>query len=161
MRPGAASSSFSTSPLTRFRWAIASGAGVMGSLAVTTLIVGLLIGLGAVSVGDDPVRPFAGIWVVGAYAAALAGVGIAVGGFVRAGLAAVVTGGLTIGLYLFDLLGALLGLPDIVLDLSPVAHLGRPIAGVWDVPGTVLCVGLAVGGVVAGAFGTARRDVGS
>jgi ABC-2 type transport system permease protein len=87
------------------------------------------------------------------------GAGIAVGGLVRAGLAAVVAGGLGLAFYLLDTIGTGLRLPDVVLDLSLSRHLGQPMAGVFDAGGIVACVVLAAGGVALSALGYARRDV--
>jgi putative exporter of polyketide antibiotics len=65
-----------------------------------------------------------------------------------------------IGFYVFDLLGTILGLPAWVTDLSLTKHLGQPMAGVFDPVGTAVCAALAVGGVIVGAVGMARRDLG-
>jgi len=88
------------------------------------------------------------------------GIGLAVGGVVRPTLAAPVALGLGVVFYLLDTLGAALQLPDAILDLSLTKHLGQPMAGVFDVPGTVACAVLALGGVAVAAFGLRRRDVG-
>ena len=146
-------------PIRRLRWGLLSGFGVLAAAAVLAAVVALLVALGTAPVGDDPVQPAVGALVLGAYGAALAGVGIAAGGLVRAGLAAPVAIGLGVTFYLLDTLGAALQLPDAVLDLSLTRHLGQPMAGAVNLPGTVLCLALAVGGVVAGAWGLSRRDV--
>jgi ABC-2 type transport system permease protein len=146
-------------PLTRFRWALLSGAGVIGAVAVLGLLVAALVAAGASLDGNDPGLPFAGILVVGLYAAALAGIGLAVGGVLRASAAAVVVAVCVIGFYLLDFLGAALQLPDAILSLSLTRHLGRPLLGSWDVPGMVACGVLAVGGVLVAAAGMARRDL--
>jgi hypothetical protein len=39
--------------------------------------------------------------------------------------------------------------------------MGEPMVGNWDVPGIVACVVLAVGGLVLGAWGMSRRDLGA
>ncbi len=88
------------------------------------------------------------------------GVGLAVGGLRWPGLAAAVVGLLAIGFFLIDFFGALLKLPDVVLQLSLSAHLGRPLIGTYDIPGMVACAVLIVGGVVVSAVGLTRRDVG-
>jgi ABC-type transporter Mla maintaining outer membrane lipid asymmetry ATPase subunit MlaF len=71
------------------------------------------------------------------------------------------TGGLAIAFYLLDSLGAALRLPDAILDLSLPRHLGHPMIGVYDPAGILLCIGLAVGGVLLGAWGLQRRDLGT
>ena len=91
---------------------------------------------------------------------ALAGIGLAVGGLVRPGLAAPVTIVLGLAFYLLDLIGSILNLPDAILDLALNRHLGRPILGSYDEAGIALCIALAVGGVVLSAVGMRRRDIG-
>ena len=98
--------------------------------------------------------------MLGLYGMAVAGVGLAVGGLVRPGIAAVVVVSLTIGFYLLDLLGTILRLPDAIVGLSLNQHLGRPILGEFDGFGLVLCMALAFGGVALAALGMSRRDVG-
>jgi hypothetical protein len=91
---------------------------------------------------------------------ALAGIGLAVGGLIRPSLAAPVTVVLGMAFYLLDLIGSILDLPDYIVDLALNRHLGRPILGVYDGPGMALCAALAIGGVLACAWGMRRRDVG-
>jgi putative exporter of polyketide antibiotics len=110
--------------------------------------------------GGEVVRPTIGVLVIGAYAAALAGVGLAVGGLVRPSLAGPVTVGLGLGFYLFELIGSILRLPDQVLDFALNRHLGQPIIGVYDWPGLLACTVLAFGGLAVGALGLRRRDIG-
>jgi putative exporter of polyketide antibiotics len=86
-------------------------------------------------------------------------VGVAVGGVVGPGPAAAATGGLAIGFYLLDFLGNALRLPDAILELSLVKHLGQPIVGTYDASGLIACAVLALGGIVVGAWGLARRDL--
>jgi ABC-2 type transport system permease protein len=146
-------------PISRARWVVASGAGLLGAVAVMTLITALLVSAGARMEGDDPSRPFVGAVVIGLYAAALTGIGVAVGGLFGPGLGAGVTGGLALGFFLLDLLGSALRLPDAILQLSLIKHLGQPIIGTFDGPGMIACLVLAVGGVAVGAWGLARRDL--
>ena len=148
-----------STPMSRVRWALASGLGVLAAAAVLAVFVAVLVALGTGPVGDDPAQPALGAMVLGSYGAALAGVGMAVGGLVRPGLAAPVAIGLGVTFYLLDTLGAALQLPDAVLDLSLTRHLGQPMAGAYDVPGTVACLLLAFGGVAIAALGLNRRDV--
>jgi ABC-2 type transport system permease protein len=148
-----------SAPVTRFRWALASGAGVMVAVALTAVLLSALIAVGAAADGAEPVQPFVGSLVAGAFGAALGGIGIAVGGLARPGLAAASVIGLTIGFYLLDFLGAALDLPEAIRWLSLSNHLGQPLIGVWDVPGMVACAVLAIGGVLVGAGGMARRDI--
>ena len=149
-----------SAPLSRFRWGLASGVGVMASIAVLAAVVATFVTIGTLASGDDAVGPIVGICVAGLYGGALAGVGLAVGGLRWPGLAAAVVGLLAIGFFLIDFFGALLKLPDVVLQLSLSAHLGRPLIGTYDIPGVVACLVLIVGGVVVSAVGLTRRDVG-
>jgi polyether ionophore transport system permease protein len=65
-----------------------------------------------------------------------------------------------IATFVLDTLGAALDLPDAVLELSIYKHLGQPMAGSYDVVGIVVAAVLAVGGLLIGAWGLQRRDVG-
>jgi ABC-2 type transport system permease protein len=146
-------------PLTRFRWGVLAGTGVLVAVAIVGVLLSGLIALGAAADGNDPAAPFVGSLVAGVYAAALAGVGLAVGGVVRGSLGAVVVAVLTVGFYLLDFLGAALDLPDQILWFSLSRHLGQPLIGEWDVPGMIACAVLAIGGMLVGAWGLSRRDV--
>jgi ABC-2 type transport system permease protein len=146
-------------PIRRLAWALRSGAGALGAAFLVGLLVGLLMGAGAAIAGNEPVPVFTGGVVIGLYGSAIAGVGLAVGGLLRPAWAGPAAGGLVVGFYLLDLLGAILGVPDWLADLSLVRHLGQPIAGVLNWPGMALCIGLAVGGLVVAAAGMARRDL--
>jgi ABC-2 type transport system permease protein len=75
-------------------------------------------------------------------------------------LAAPVAGAVVIATFVLDTLGAALDLPDAVLDLSIYKHLGQPMAGTYDVVGIVIAAILAIGGLLVGAWGLQRRDVG-
>ena len=98
--------------------------------------------------------------MIGLYAAALAGIGVAFGGIVGPGVATAASGGLAIAFYLVDTLGAALQPPTAILDLPLTRHLGHPMIGTYDPAGVVACFVLAVGGVMLGAWGIQRRDDG-
>jgi polyether ionophore transport system permease protein len=146
-------------PISRARWVLASGAGLLGAVAVMTLLSAVLVALGAMIEGDEAGRPFIGALVIGLYAAALTGIGVAVGGLFGPGPAAGATGGLALGFFLLDLLGSALRLPDPILQLSLIKHLGQPIIGTFDGVGMATCLVLALGGVAVGAWGLSRRDL--
>lgn len=146
-------------PITRLGWTVRSGLGMLLALCVMSLVLAVLVALGVAIAGGDPWHPVVGSFVLGLYAAALAGIGLAVGGWVRPGLAALVPAAIGLGCYLLDLLGPVLGLPAAILDLSLPRHLGQPMAGSYDVGGIALCLALAIGGVVIGGLGFQRRDV--
>jgi ABC-2 type transport system permease protein len=146
-------------PISRVRWAIESGLGVLAAIAVMTLVLAAFVGLGVTSQGGEPLEPVLGVGVLGLATAAFAGIGFAAGGVVRASLAAPVTAGLVIATFLLDTIGEALNLPDLVLDLSLYSHLGQPIAGVFDPLGILAAAVLAVGGLGVGAWGLQRRDL--
>ena len=47
-----------------------------------------------------------------------------------------------------------------ILKLSLYAHLGQPMAGVFDPVGLVAASILVVGGLAVGTWGLTRRDIG-
>jgi ABC-2 type transport system permease protein len=147
-----------TTPVGRFGWAIRSSVGVLLAILVMTLVIALAVGVGAAASGSDALTPMLGTLVLGIYAAALAGIGFAVGGF-RAGLAAEVVAVVVIAMYLIDLLAPAFDLPDWVHQLALTSHLGRPMVGIWDWVGVALCAIIAVGGLLIGAWAIDRRDV--
>jgi len=148
-----------TTPRARRTWMVRSGVGALAGIAIITLILAIGIGLGAVSAGSDALTPMLGTIPVGLYAAAIAGVGFAVGGLWRPSLAAEVAALVVIASFLVSLLGPLLGLPDVVQQLALTEHLGRPMVGTWDPAGMVACLAIAGGGLALGAWGFARRDL--
>jgi putative exporter of polyketide antibiotics len=132
----------------------------MVAIAVMTAVMALGVVAGAASQAGSVLDLLPGMAVLGLYGMALAGIGLAVGGLVRPGLAAPVTIVLGLGFYLLDLLGSILKLPDAIVDLALNRHLGRPILGSYDEVGIAVCVALAVGGVLVCAVGMRRRDIG-
>lgn len=97
--------------------------------------------------------------VIGLYGAALAGVGILVGGALQPSWAGPAVAGLAIGMYILEVLGGILGLPEWAINLSLTAHLGQPIGGLYDAPGLIISSALAIGGLALGAIGFSRRDL--
>jgi putative exporter of polyketide antibiotics len=147
-------------PVARVQWALRSGSAVLLAIAIMTVLLAIGVAIGASTQRGDVAGPVTGLLVLGLYGMALAGIGLAVGGLVRPGLAAPVTIILGLGFYLLDLIGSILDLPDVVLDLALNRHLGRPILGAYDGPGMALCAVLAIGGVLLCAIGLRRRDIG-
>ena len=147
-------------PLARVRWALAGGVAVFAGIVVLTALTAVGIALGAISVGGDIATPVAGTLVLGIYALALAGVGLAVGGVFGARFAGPTVALLTILTWLLDFLGPNLDLPDVVQQLALSSHMGLPMVGVWDAVGMAACAVLAVGGAAVGAWGMRRRDIG-
>jgi ABC-2 type transport system permease protein len=146
-------------PLGRARWVIGGGLGAFGAVIIMTAGLAAGIGLGAASAGVAIGGAMTGTAVLGLYAAAIVGVGIAVGGLWRTSLAAEVAAVVVTATFLVDLLAPPLKLPDWVHQLALTAHFGRPMIGQWDGAGIVACVVIAVGGVLLGAWGMRRRDV--
>ena len=145
--------------LTRAGWAAYGGLGVYAAVALLTALIALGVGLGSAITGGDVVTPILGTLVIGLYAAALVGLGLAFGGLLGTGLAGEFVAALVILTFLVDFLVPALGLPDWVRQLALTSHLGQAMLGVWDWPGMVACVVLAVGGLAVSALGIRRRDV--
>jgi ABC-2 type transport system permease protein len=148
-----------STPMSRARWALASGSGLYLAIGFMTALVAIAIGLGATLAGGDVATPIAGTSVIGVYALALAGIGLAVGGLVSTAFAAEVVAGIVIVSFVIDILAPALKWPDWVHQLALSSHLGRPMIGEWDWVGMAACVALAVGGLLLGAWGMSRRDV--
>jgi putative exporter of polyketide antibiotics len=149
-------------PVSRAGWAAKSGLAVMAGIAIVIaiMVAGVLVGASTQAATRDLGALAIGVSVLGLYAAAIAGIGLAVGGLVRPSLAAPVALILAIGFFLWELIGSIVGLSDELLDLALQRHLGEPILGQFDVPGLAMCAILAVGGIALCAFGMRRRDIG-
>ena len=147
-------------PLARGAWAIRSGIGVFLALIMMTAVIAVLVGIGAATTASDAVTPMIGTITLGLYAAALAGVGFAVGGLIRSSIAAEIVALVVTATFLVDLLAPALKLPDWVHQLALTAHMGRPMVGVWDAGGIVACLVIAIGGLLIGGWGVSRRDIG-
>ena len=148
-----------TTPMSRMRWAISGGLGLFGAIGVLTAILALGVGLGSAIPGGDVATPVVGTVVIGLYALALAGIGLAVGGLVSTSFAGEAVAAVVIATFLIDFLVPALKWPDWIRDLALTSHLGQPMIGVWDWPGMIACVVIAVGGLLLGAWGIARRDI--
>ncbi len=146
-------------PLTRTRWLVSGAIGAFLGVAVITVMFAVGVAVGAVSGGIKPGSELLGSASLGLYAAALVGIGVAVGGVWRTSLAAEVVALFVIATYLIDLLAPPLNLPDWFHDLALTAHFGQPMMGQWDPVGVAACLILAVGGVVVGSWGIGRRDI--
>jgi ABC-2 type transport system permease protein len=148
-----------SAPISRVRWMLSSGSGVMAAIGVMALVLGAIMTAAVLTQGGDLAGPIGGVAVLGLASAAFAGIGFAVGGLVRASLAAPVVGFLVIATFLLDTLGAALDLPDGILQLSLYKHVGQPMAGIFDPVGIAASVILVVGGLGLGAWGLQRRDL--
>ena len=147
-------------PLARVRWALSGGVAAFAGVAVVTVLAALGVAVGAVITGDDVLTPVVGTLVIGAYGAALVGIGLAVGGLLGTGAAAPVVALLTVATWMIDIIAPPLGLPDAVQELALTTHYGQPVLGRWDVVGLGASALLALGGAAAGAWAFARRDLG-
>lgn len=147
-------------PLSRARWFVASGGAVLAAVAITSVVVAAAIGVAVGSQGFEAAEPVLGTLALGVYTAGFAGVGLAVGGVVRPGIAGLVTGAVVIASFLLAFLGPALDVPDPIVQLSLFAHTAQPMAGVYDWPGLIAATVLALGGLAVGALGLRRRDVG-
>jgi ABC-2 type transport system permease protein len=148
-----------TTPMARARWVIAGGIGAILAIVVMTVLFAAGVGLGAASGDVAAGDPMVGSAALGLYAAAIVGLGVAVGGLWRTPLAAEIAALVVVATYLIDLLAPPLKLPDWFHQLALTAHMGQPMIGEWDPIGIIACVVIAVGGVVVGAWGITRRDV--
>ena len=147
-------------PLSRRRWVTGGGIGVIASIGVIVLVAAIGIAIGATITGGDIVTPVAGTLVLGLYAIALAGIGIAIGGVFGTRAAGPGVAILVIVIWFADILGPALGLPEVVHQLALTSHYGFPMLGQWDPAGIVASIGLAIVGIAVGAWGFQRRDIG-
>jgi ABC-2 type transport system permease protein len=146
-------------PMTRFAWTLRNGVGTMLAVFVLATAIAVPIAVGAALIGDDALTPSAGVMVLGLYAAALVGVGYAVGGLISPSLAGMAVGIYVVGAFLLEIIGTPLDAPDWLLDLSLARHLGQPMVGTYDAVGMAVCAVLAIGGLVIGSWGFSRRDL--
>ena len=146
-------------PLARASWAVSGGLGVYLAIVLMTIVFAAGVGIGAVLAGSDAVTPMAGSVTLGLYAAAVAGVGIAIGGLFRTSIAAEMAAVAVTVTFLIDMIAPPLRLPDWVHQLALTAHFGQPMVGIWDASGVVACLVIAAGGLALGGWGMRRRDV--
>ena len=122
-------------PMSRTRWALLGGLGLYGAIAFFTGMMVVGIGVGSILTGGDVLTPVLGTLVIGLYALALAGIGIAWGGIVGTSFAGEVVALVVIVTFLLDFLVPALELPDWIRQPALTAHLGQPMVGVWDPAG--------------------------
>jgi putative exporter of polyketide antibiotics len=128
-------------------------------VAIFVALTAAGIGIGVATTESDVMTPLVGSLVLGLYAAALTGIGLAVGGVLGTRVAATFVVVFVIVTWFVQLLGPLLNLPDFIRQLALTSHYGQPMVGVWDGVGIVVSLGLAIGGLAIGAWGFARRDL--
>jgi polyether ionophore transport system permease protein len=146
-------------PLSRVRWLTSGGVAILVGIVVFTVMAMIGIAIGAVIAGSEITTPVAGTLVLGIYAAALAGIGVAVGGVLGTSYAAPFVAIFTIVTWFVQIIAPALGLPDFVHDLALTSHYGFTMLGQWDWVGIALSAALAAGGILVGAWGFKRRDL--
>jgi ABC-2 type transport system permease protein len=146
-------------PLSRVRWLTSGGVAILVGIVVFTVMAMIGIAIGAVIAGSEIATPVAGTLVLGIYAAALAGIGVAVGGVLGTSYAAPFVAIFTIVTWFVQIIAPALGLPDFVHDLALTSHYGFTMLGQWDWVGIALSAALAAGGILVGAWGFKRRDL--
>jgi polyether ionophore transport system permease protein len=147
------------SPLSRVRWVTSGGVAILVGIVVVGIVAALGVALGAVIAGGDIVQPVVGSLVLPLYAAALGGIGVAIGGLFRTSWAGPAVALVTIATWLINLLAPAFKLPDAIHQLALTSHYGFTMLGQWDPAGILASVVLAVGGVLLGAWGFKRRDL--
>jgi ABC-2 type transport system permease protein len=147
-------------PLARARWAVAGGLAILGQIVLFTAIAAIGIAIGTAMIGGELVQPFLGTFALATFAAAFAGVGVAIAGLWRSSWAAPAVALLTIATWFIDTIVPAFKLPDVVHQLALSAHYGLPMLGQWDMAGVTASLVIAAGGIALGAWGFARRDLG-
>jgi putative exporter of polyketide antibiotics len=147
------------SPLGRARWAISGGLGVFMAIAVMTGVAMAGVALGVAAAGGDVLTPVFGGLIIGLYAAAAAGIGMAVGGLFRNSIAGEITALFVIATFLIDFLAPPLNLPDWFHQLALSSHMGQTMVGNWDLVGVGACLAIAAVGLLLGGYGIQRRDI--
>jgi ABC-2 type transport system permease protein len=146
-------------PVGRARWLLGSGLGAYLAIGAAGAVVAAAVAIGVLTIGENPAEVVVGSLVLPLYGVAMAGIGIAVAGLVRAAAAAAVVVLVVVGSLMIDIIAPLLELPDWVSNLVLTSHFGQPMLGSWDHTGVIASVVLAVGGLLIGAWGFSRRDL--
>ena len=146
-------------PMTRARWVITGGIAALIGVVVITVLFAAGIAIGAAAGGISAGDAILGCAALGLFAAAVVGVGFAVGGLWRTSLAAEIAALFVVVTYLIGLVGPALKLPDWFNNLALTSHYGQPMIGNWDWSGVIASIVIAVGGIALGAWGVMRRDV--
>jgi ABC-2 type transport system permease protein len=146
-------------PFARPRWAIAGGLAILGQIVVLTVIAAVGVGIGTAMIGGEVGGPIVGTFALGAFAAAFAGIGVAIAGLWRSSWAAPAVAVLTIATWFVDTIVPAFKLPDVVHELALTAHYGLPMLGQWDLAGLGVSAALAVAGTIVGAWAFRRRDL--
>jgi len=148
-----------STPLSRPRWALAGGLGMLVNLLLFVALTVAGIAIGVATTDSEVATPALGALVLGLYGAALIGIGHAVGGWLGTRFASTVVIVFVVVTWFIALLGPLMNLPPFVQDLALTTHFGQPMVGIWDPVGIVASLALAVGGIALGTLGFQRRDL--
>ena len=148
-----------STPLSRARWAISGGLGMLINVVLFVALTVAGIAIGVATTDSDVATPALGVLVLALYAAALVGIGHAVGGWLGTRFASTVVIVFVVVTWFIALLGPLMNLPQFVQDLALTTHYGQPMVGTWDPVGIVASLLLAVGGIAIGTVGFRRRDL--
>jgi ABC-2 type transport system permease protein len=146
-------------PLSRARWFGSGWAAILAGVVVFTVISSLGIAIGTLIVGGEFLTPVVGSLVLGMYAAAVVGIGVAVGGVFGTSYAGPVVAVFTVVTWFISIIGPALQLPNAVQQLALTKHYGFTMLGQWDWVGLAASAVLTVGGVLLGAWGFRRRDL--
>jgi polyether ionophore transport system permease protein len=146
-------------PLERVRWAVSGGIGMLASVAVFVALSAAGIAIGVSTSGGDLAIPVTGTLILGVYGAALVGIGLAVGGVFGTRFAAPFVAVFVLLTWFVQTVGGILRVPDPVMELTLTSHYGQTFVGVWDWVGIAVSIVLAIGGIIVGAWGFARRDL--
>ncbi|MGZ4249710.1 MAG: ABC transporter permease [Solirubrobacteraceae bacterium] len=147
-------------PVGRRQWLGGRLALAVAAAAVISLVAGVLAWAGAASQGVEVSL----LTMVGAGAncipSALLFLGLAAVAYAAAPRASAgIAYGLVAVAFLWQLFGALLGVPKWVVDLTPFAHVGLVPAQSFDVVGAVVMVAIGIAAAVCALWLFARRDL--
>jgi ABC-2 type transport system permease protein len=146
-------------PLSRMGWALSGGMAMLVNVAFFLALAAAGTAIGVATTDSEVATPLLGTLVLGLYAAALVGIGHAVGGWLGTRFAATAVVVFVLVTWFIQLLGPLMGLPQVVMDLALTTHFGQPMVGEWDMTGVVASVAIAVAGIALGTWGFTRRDL--
>jgi ABC-2 type transport system permease protein len=146
-------------PMSRRRWVTGGGIGLLGAIAVVVVVSAIGVAIGALLAGGDLATPVSGTLVLGLFAIAMAGIGVAIGGLFGTRFAGPAVAVIVIVTWFLDILAPALNLPDVAHQLALTTHYGQPMLGRWDVAGIVASIVIGIVGVLIGAWGFRRRDL--
>jgi ABC-2 type transport system permease protein len=149
-----------SAPMTRARWVISGGVAALIGVIVATVLFAAGVAVGAAIGGLSAGDAILGCAALGLFAAAVVGVGFAVGGVWGASFAAEIAAVFVVVTYLIQLLAPAFNAPDWIQGLALTYHYGQPMVGNWGTgAGVIASLVIAVGGILIGAWGMQRRDV--